>query len=96
MAKQLVQTVPIPLAVAGVAGLPVESVAGIEEAIGMRLSRPQGLKLGVKFERVLTLQRRIIGPLIGQRHIAAIPGAAPKLGGLVLLFCRPRKCRAAA
>ena len=52
MAKQLVQPFPNPLRVLG-AGTPTEIVAGIEEAIGVRLSRPHGLKSGVKFERAL-------------------------------------------
>jgi hypothetical protein len=49
----LLQIVPIPLAVGGVEGLPVETVPGIDEAIGIRLSKPQGVKLSVKFEREL-------------------------------------------
>ena len=53
IAQQLLQIVPIHLAVGGVDGLPVETVPGIDDAIGTRLSKPQGLKSSVKFEREL-------------------------------------------
>src|SRR3954471_14837105 len=51
-AKQLVHALPKPLRVLG-AGTPTEIVAGMDDAMGVRLSSPHGLKSGVKFERSL-------------------------------------------